>query len=237
VSPIHVPPPAGVLVEHLGAGRPLPAELRDLEAWLEASPRLRTFVDANRDKIRKKLRLATTPDTRLDLRAELRVAARLLSDRRFELMFEAYGSGNRGPDFTVTFRATRAFNVEVTRRHGGSPEGLERTVLGKLRQLPPGNANVLVVGLDAVTAGTPDLDALMRGLRAHADRRDDSWFGARGVADTATFIQGQLRLAAVIAWAENADASSRAIGWVNPGARIPADSSALRAVIAALHEG
>ena len=124
MPPARVPPAARVLVDHLGDGAALPGPLADLEDWLAGSSRLRAFVDANRDKIRKKVRLATTDDTRLDLWAELRVATRLLADRRIELAFEAYGSGNRGPDFTATYRAGRELNLEVTQApwaRGGRP--------------------------------------------------------------------------------------------------------------------
>ena len=150
MPPVRVPPAARVLVDHLGDGAALPGPLADLERWLAGSSRLRSFVDANRDKIRKKVRLATTDDARLDLWTELRVATRLLDDRRIDLAFEAYGAGNRGPDFTATFRAGREFNIEVTRRHGPAADGLERTILAKLRQLPPSRANILVVAVDAV---------------------------------------------------------------------------------------
>jgi hypothetical protein len=230
VSPPRVPPNARTLVEHLAGGRALPAELQELEAWLAGSARFRAFVDVNRDKIRKKLRVATTPDTRLDLRAELRFASLLLADRRFELQFEAYGSGNRGPDFTATFRAGRPFNVEVTRRHAASV-GIDRVILGKLRQLPPSIANVLVIALDSTADASPDVDGTMRDLRARADRRDDAWFAARGVSDAATFNQGWLRLAAVLVWA---DATSHADRWANAGARISAPNGAVDAILAAL---
>jgi hypothetical protein len=230
VSPPRVPPNARTLVEHLGDGRPLPAELRDVEAWLAASPRFRAFTEANRDKIRKKLRLATTSDTRRDLRAELRVAFLVLADRRFELQFEAYGAGNRGPDFTATFRAGRPFNLEVTRRHAGTA-GIERTILGKLRQLPPSVANVLVIALDATADATPEVGATMRDLRARADRREDAWFAARGVADAAAFNQGWLRLATVIVWMEGGSPPER---WTNPGARVAVPDTARDAIVAAL---
>ena len=69
--------------------------LAELPDWLAESPRFRSFVEANRDKIRKKVRGAGSPAARLDVRAELRVAALLLADRRFELAFEAYGAGAR----------------------------------------------------------------------------------------------------------------------------------------------
>ena len=80
----------------------------EVAGWLAGSNRFRAFVDANRDKIRKKLRGAADEDARRDVRAELRVAHLLLADRRIELAFEAYGSTKRGPDFTVTFRGERS---------------------------------------------------------------------------------------------------------------------------------
>ena len=102
------------LVAYLVDGRRPDPALADLPAWLAATPSFRSFAEANRAKIRKKLRHATDGPARLDVRAELRVAALLLADRRFELAYEAYGAGRRGPDFTATFRAGRPFNVEIT---------------------------------------------------------------------------------------------------------------------------
>lgn len=234
VSPPRVPPNARTLVSHLADSRPLPAELRDVEAWLSGSARFRSFVDVNRDKIRRKLRLATTPDARLDLRAELRVACLLLRDRRFELRFEAYGSGNRGPDFTATFRAGGPFNVEVTRRHAGSV-GIDRVILGKLRQLPPSAANVLVIALDSMaesaTESVSDLDRVMRDLRARADRRDAALFAERAVNDAASFNQGWLRLAAVLVWAGATGPTDR---WINAGARIEVPRGAVDAIASVL---
>ncbi len=95
----------------------------EVVGWLAESRRFRAFAEAHRDKIRKKLRGARDADARRDVRAELRVAHLLLADRRIELAFEAYGSGKPGPDFTVTFRGERAFNLEVTRlrRAGDTP--------------------------------------------------------------------------------------------------------------------
>src|SRR5918994_733830 len=157
--------------------------LVELTAGIATSPRFRAFVEANRDKIRKKLRGAVSPEARLDVRAELRVAALLVADRRFELTFEAYGVGRRGPDFTATFRAGRPFNIEVTRRRAGDG-ALEPAILAKLRQMPPSASNVLVVATDAAAA-PPDPGPVVRELRAHADRRDEAYFIGRGVEDTA----------------------------------------------------
>ena len=68
----------------------------DLATWLSGSARFLSFVDAHRDKIRKKLRGASESQARGDVRAELETAFRLLADRRVELAFEAYGAGQRG---------------------------------------------------------------------------------------------------------------------------------------------
>lgn len=236
MRPARVPPTARVLAQYLGDGGPLTGGLGVVEAWLVESAPFRAFVDAHRDKIRKKVRLATSDDARLDLRAELAVASRLLSDRRFDLAFEAYGSRIRGPDFTATFRDGRPFNVEVTRRRAtghASGDGLARPILGKLRQLPTGSANVLVIAVDA-TELLPDPGATLRELRRRAERRDDGWFATHGIADAVTFNQGVLRLSAVLAWTEGAAEASRLATWVNGAARIAVDAPALRAIETAL---
>ena len=77
---------------------------------------------------------------------ELAGAHRLLGDRRIELAFEAYGSGKPGPDFTVTYRERRSFNLEVTRPHR-SPDAASYAgpLLAKLRQLPPSAPNAVLL--------------------------------------------------------------------------------------------
>ena len=145
--------PHGVEPEHRGEA------LRDLElaAWVNGSRRFRAFAETHRDKIRKKLRGAVDPDARRDVRAELAVARLLLDDRRIELAFEGYGSGNPGPDFTVLFRGARSFNLEVTRpRRGGA--GAAATILAKLRQLPPSVPNALLVAIEGESAATFDMN-------------------------------------------------------------------------------
>ncbi len=221
------------LVAYL-ADAPAPdPEIADMPAWLATSPRFRAFVETNRDKIRKKLRGATSTDARLDVRAELQVAALLLADRRIALAFEAYGAGRRGPDFTVTFRAGRAFNVEVTRRRGSGNAALEPAILAKLRQLPPSAANVIVVALSG-DEPSPDPGAAVRNLRDRADRREDAFFEAFGLSGSAAFHAGLLRLAAVVAIPAAGHASERVVHWRNAGARVPLPGPALRALLAAL---
>lgn len=167
---------------------PLPAEDLDrhLGGWLAASGRYLAFAEAHRDKIRRKLRGASEPGARGDVRAELETAFLLLADRRIGLTFEAYGSGRRGPDFAATFRSSHRFNVEVTRprpRNGeaGRVRAIDQAVLGKLRQLPGDAPNVLLVATGLASSGD-EIAARMRDLKLRADRRDEQLFVGRGVS-------------------------------------------------------
>jgi hypothetical protein len=226
------------LLDHLLAGGDHPTTAAELGGWLTDSPRFRDFVDAHRDKIRKKLRTAGDPESLRDVRAELRVAQLLLADRRIELAFEAHGSGRGGPDFTVTYRAARAFDLEVT-RHRGDPAATTHggPLLAKLRQLSPGVANVLVIGVDGDRADALDLDGGIRRLRVLADAKDEEFFRRRGFEGTRDFYHRFLRLGAVLAWCEHGIAHDRVSAWENGSARIPVPTPALRASIAALRGG
>jgi hypothetical protein len=206
----------------------------ELERWMLESRRVRAFVMAHRQKIRKKLRAAAA-DARSDVRAELRTAALLLGHRRIELAFEAYGAATGGPDFTVTMGGAPPFNLEVTRLHGGSrARGVGAPILAKLRQLPPSRPNVLLVALENDDARAIDVAADVRALRARADARDESFFTARGVGGSRGFYDRFLRLSAVIVWCEAAVGDARAAAWHNPSARIPLPDRATRACVAAL---
>src|ERR687894_31333 len=96
------------LVQYVAAGC-RPSFKLELGHWIEESSRFRDFVGTHQDKVRKKLG-TSDEDMRLDVRAELLVAHRLVGDRRFDVAFEHYGSGNRGPDLTVAFRVNQRFN-------------------------------------------------------------------------------------------------------------------------------
>jgi hypothetical protein len=226
------------LVSHLLAGRddvPLAVEMA---GWLGESPRFRDFADAHRDKIRKKLRTAGDPGSMRDVRAELRVAQLLLADRRIELAFEAHGAGRGGPDFTVTYRAARVLDLEVT-RHRGDPAATRHAgpLLAKLRQLQPGVANVVVIGVDGDRAGDLGIQDGIRRLRALADGKDEAFFQRRGLEGTRDFYRRFLRLGAVVAWCERGAADDRVVAWENGSARIPVPAAALRACVAALQAG
>jgi hypothetical protein len=216
-------------------GDPLAAELL---GWLAGSARFRAFAGANRDKIRKKLRTAGDAEALRDVRAELLAARLLLADRGMEPAFEAYGTGKGGPDFTVTYRATRTFNLEVTRlRRVPDALGLGGALLAKLRQLPPSVPNAILVAIEGDTAETLDVAAATRALRSRADAKDEAWFARRGFDGTRGFYERYLRLGAVLAWCEGATGDARAAAWSNPSARIALPEQALRACVQCLRAG
>jgi hypothetical protein len=223
------------LVTHLFDAAPGSGMTDELTMWLVESRRFRVFVEANRDKIRKKLRGATDAEARRDLRTELRVAQLLLADRRIELAFEPYGSATGGPDFGVTYRARTAFNLEVTRRRPGSRSTADAgALLAKLRQLPPSVANVVLVAAQDDRAEPLDISAAIRSLQARADAGDDRFFTERGLDGVRGFHQRYLRLGTVIAWFEGRHGEPRASHWINRSARIPVPEPAALAVLACL---
>ena len=238
------PAAPGTVVERLardlldrGPGDPLAEELRE---WLEASARFRVFAEAHRDKIRKKLRTAAGAEALRDVRAELRVAQMLLSDPRVELAFEAYGSGRGGPDFTVTYRGSATFNLEVTRlRHVPSATATTygAPLLAKLRQLPPSVPNAVLVAIEGDTADAFDVAAATRALRSRADAKDETFFTRRGFEGTQGFYERYLRLGAVFVWCEDAAGDARASLWTNRSARIALPERVVRACLRCLRNG
>jgi hypothetical protein len=233
-------PPTAIerLADHIFDGASDDLLAQELVGWLAGSARFRAFADAHRDKIRKKLRGAMDDESRRDVRAELRVAHLLLADRRIELGFEAYGSGRAGPDFSVTFRRARAFNLEVTRlRRAQDAAGLARPLLGKLRQLPPSAANALLVAVEGGAAEALDVTVTTRALRARADMKDEAFFAGRGFEGTREFYERFLRLGAVVVWCEAATGDARAALWSNGSARIAVPAAAVRACMVCLRAG
>ena len=225
----------GALAAHLFAGVPDHSLSEEVGAWLAGSSRFRAFAEANRDKVRKKLRGATDADARRDVRAELAVAHLVLADRRIELAFEAYGSGKPGPDFSVAFRGERTFNLEVTRlRRPPDAIAIGHVLLAKLRQMPPSVPNALLAAVDGAVADAGDVDAATRALRARADAKDEAFFTARGFDGSRAFYQRYLRLGAVVVWSEAADGNARAAHWTNRSARIAVPERAVRACLAGL---
>ena len=212
------------------AGDDLPERLR---RSLGGSSRFAEFAEANRDKIRKKLRVAREPDARSDVLAELEVAFLLLGERRIELAFEAYGSGKKGPDFTVTWRAAHRFNLEVTRprvREGTDAQAaIGSAVLGKLRQLPVEVPNAVFVAAALARSGD-EVTAAVRALKLRADRRDEAFFAARGLS-TAEFKRQYRRLATVLVGDESGGGVH---AWTNREAPRQLPAGAATALLACL---
>ena len=226
------------LTEHLFAGTSDDPLAADVAGWLAGSARFRAFAETNRDKIRKKLRGAADPDARRDVRLELHAAQLLLADRRIELVFEAYGARAVGPDFTVTYGGERSFNLEVTRlRRAPEAATYGGPLLPKLRQLPPGVPNALLIAIDADDAAAFDVAGATRALRARADRKDEAFFSGRGFRGTRDFYDRFLRLGAVLVWSEEAVGDARATLWTNRSARIALPPRAARACLACLRAG
>jgi hypothetical protein len=204
----------------------------ELVGWLSESRRFHAFVELNRDKVRKKLRTAADPQARLDVRTELRVAHLLLADRRIDLAFEAYGAGVAGPDFTVTFRSTRRFNLEVTRlRRLPSDPADASSVLSKLRQLRPSIANALLLAIPGETVDALDLASAVRAVRTEADAGDETFLARWGFETRRAFYDRFLRLGAVLVWAEGGVGAGRASTWTNESARIAVPEPAVRACL------
>jgi hypothetical protein len=234
-----VPPPSVTrLAAELIDGAAVDGLLPELESWLTGSPRFRAFATANAPKIRKKLRGASDAETLRDVRLELAVAHLLLSDRRVGLAWERYGSGKVGPDFTLTIPGLRSVNLELTRMRR-APEHAEAGVpwIAKLRQLPPGMPNAVVVGIGGNTATALDIAASSKLIRARADAKDEPFFAARGFAGSRDFYSRFLRLGAVLVWCEDASGSERATLWRNRSARIAVPDAIARACLTCLQRG
>jgi hypothetical protein len=199
---------------------------QEVSRWLDAQPLFGVFLQSNRDKVRKKLRTAVTADAARGTRAELRVACLLLSDKRFEIAYEAYGSGKGGPDLTITFRANQRFNVEVTHLSTSTTRPNQRNLLGAPtepdqpnRPSPPilpsqrePSARLATVFLAklrqlppampnllvvAQDAGESHIDAAVRQLKARAERKDDAFFTRYRYESARDFHGRFLRLSGV----------------------------------------
>ncbi len=198
-------------------------------AWLAQSKRFQAFAEANRDKIRKKLRDTRDREAVRDLGCELEAAYWLTQDRRLTVEYEKCAGGTPCPDFKVTYTTSYTFGVEVTRVRGGvgqpAPDRGEtrliERVADKLRQMQAGMVNVLWVALDEAGEGV-DLAAAMTGLRQRAERGDPLVIGRHDLADTADFFKYYLRLSGVVLRVPRDREPSRLLAlWTNPQAKHP----------------
>jgi hypothetical protein len=223
------------LMRHV-AQRLRPSLQSELGHWLEESPRFRAFLTRHQDKVRKKLTSTDDDEHRLNVRAELLVAHLILADRRFEVAFEAYGSGRRGPDFTLTFRANQRLNLEVTRLQATGDPGADRlanVIVGKLQQLPAEVPNALVIVGRGLSLDEDALAAAPRLLKAHADAQDDAFFVRRGFATLRDLYSRYARLGGVFVIDE---AQQHVTFWANREARHPLPKDAAAALVTCLEK-
>jgi hypothetical protein len=233
------------LIAYVFAGQPhrFSAELRQ---WMEASPRFTVFVETYRDKIRKKIRVTRGAESLLDLRSELQTAFCLLNDRRLEVAYEPYASAKRrGPDFAVTFRANRVFNLEVARIRlepgeaaGGNAidlprkdERILRILLDKLGQMRPGMPNLLAIHVHEELARAIDLGRLMQEIKTRVEGKEPAFYAASGYTGPAAFYRDFLHLSGILLWCAGAQV------WANKQARPGLEEKVLRLVAALAEEG
>jgi hypothetical protein len=190
--------------------------------WMAASRRFRSFVEINRDKLRKKVRTARDEAALLDLEAEVATAFRLVQERRFGVTWEPLATaGGRSPDFAVDFTTRLRFYVEVTRPRlgtGGTGEPAARlsaAICAKLEQLPAGALNVLVLAGPGIL--TADVARAMKDLKRRAEQREEDFFTRRGYASARAFIAAAHRVSAILP----ADGGL----WLNPEADRPLPSA------------
>lgn len=196
-----------------------------LMQWMQASSRFTDFLDTYRDKVRKKIRVTREPESIMDLRCELKTAYCLLNDRRLEVVYEPYASTRkRSPDFAVTYRDNLVFNIEVARMrieenqkheldHQRKEVRIQRILLGKLEQLQPGMANLLVIHTREELAQYIDLGSFMQELKVRVERRDPSFYFASQYDSPAAFYKDFLHLSGILLWTDETQL------WINKQAR------------------
>ena len=197
-------------------GHPLETRLR---GWMQASRTFTAFVEANASKVRRKLRV-TDPAALADVDTELAVAAWLLRERRWTLVYEPLAaSGGRGPDVRVAAPdGSGAFFVEVTRLRGGAvPLTLARSLADKVGQLPAGAVTVLAAVLPPGVEGPEMLSQALRLLEQAVHTTGETL----GSLDGRAFALGRHRLGAVLVGSLDAAGTLHTTLYPLSGARHP----------------
>jgi hypothetical protein len=202
-----------------------------MSEWIVESSRYAAFVTKNKDKIRKKLRVTGEKDAAADLLHELQVPYWLLQDKRFDVEYEPYMSGKgRGPDYAVTFRSNFVFNMEITHVRGlarsAAPASNEPTIYfrlidvlcGKLAQMRPNMANLLVVVTPADLLEPVELNAHIAWIKEKAEAKDTQFYSRQGFESASEFFKLFERLSAVMFYKSGEE--QRPILWRNPQARV-----------------
>lgn len=217
-----------LLLDDVFDGRPH-ALRPSMSQWLASSRRFAGFVEGNRDKIRKKLRLQQAPAEAADLQWELQVACLLHNDKRFTVHYEAYSRAQPfGPDFRVRYTTSMDFNVEVTRVRSAiagddtqhEARRLAETTCNKLHQMMPNMPNMVAIGVPATASDEASFATVMMAIRRSAEQRDTIILSRLGFDSTPAFIKALERLSAVIV-CDAASETPAAFLWQNPNAKIP----------------
>jgi len=86
---------------------------RAFDAWIPSCPRLIQFITENKNKIKRKIRLAQNEEQKEDLMMELHIAWLLLKEPEFEVKYEFWGTKEANPDYLVTQNGKDQWAIEV----------------------------------------------------------------------------------------------------------------------------
>ncbi len=215
-----------------GIGHPLASRCA---AQMVVSPRFRAFLVQYRGKIGRKVRSLETAESWRDLWLELWMAARLLSDRRFELVYESYSAKKiRGPDLTAVFRTHVTCNIEIkhVRAELSSAKWAE-IVCSKLGQFPSGAVNVLLVGTSMPTEQCCMAETAISELSRLAQSRADTLFQRYGLLGAGEYARQLVRLSGVLQVTDwDPAGEGRLYLWTNPVARNVLPTDLARALLA-----
>ncbi|MEO7000422.1 MAG: hypothetical protein ABI068_01275 [Ktedonobacterales bacterium] len=188
--------------------------------WIQLSPRFKAFVEAQRDKLRKKARGLRDAEGFADLQAELSVAYWLLGERSFTLEYEKYlAEKMRGPDYTVTWKGHIVLNVEVKRLRATTSDARTKysaALCDKLRQAPPHVMNLVTLVSDSVIPDEAEFTKALAFLRARAEHKDDAFFMQRGFTDAREYFRYYRRLSGVSLRSESiVERPGASVLWIN----------------------
>jgi hypothetical protein len=217
-----------------GLGHPLATHCA---VELAGSPRFGTFLERYRGKIGRKARSLEKPESWPDLWLELWTAARLLADRRFEVVYESFGAQKvRGPDLTLTFRTHTLCHVEIKHvRTELSFAKWAEIVCTKLGQLPTGATSVLLVGTGPEIAESCSAETALRELARRAQQGESEIFARYGLPEARDYSRQITRLGGVLHIANwDLTAPARQSLWLNLAARHRLPPDLARAVLASL---
>jgi hypothetical protein len=195
-----------------------------LSRWL-TERRFADFAEAQRDKIRKKIRDRADPEALADLRGELAVAAWLLQNPRITLAYERYAhEKQRAPDYSATLGAGLRFDTEVSRLRGTTSADqahrIASTLCDKIGQLRPGLVNVVALVCDDGEPTTMLIEHAQRLLMDRAASSDMGYFARRGYSNLRDFHRDYRRLSAVAILHVTTDGATSQLGlWHNRQAR------------------